>query len=258
VPTAIAPDSIAGQDGPVANVLTLARHLGPRGEVVLRRRTGDGPDVEELIVNGAFAMDSSETSTEQRLGEIALTATRDGTPYRVLVGGLGLGYTGAAILRGDVAELEVVELEDCLVEWARRGLTPTLAGLAASPKVRLRVGDVCSVLLGEGDGPAGPWNAVVLDVDNGPDFLIHQGNEALYSEATLGAAYGRLAPGGLLAIWCQGPALELWTLLGRLGSSRREHRYEVARGNRRFEYVIYTLARPSALTAAARQQCGHD
>jgi len=242
----------------MATVETLAQHFGPRGEVVLRRRIENGPAVEELIVNGAFAMDSSETSTEQRLGEIALTAVRDGAPYRVLVGGLGLGYTAAAIRQGDVAQLEVVEIEDCLVEWAHRGLTPTLAGLVADPRVRLQVGDVRSVLLGDQNGPGGPWNAVVLDVDNGPDFLIHQANEALYSESTLRAAYGRLAPGGVLAIWCQGPVPELMTLLGRLGSQTREHRYEVARGNRRFEYVIYTLARPSVPTPLTTQQCGHD
>jgi spermidine synthase len=242
----------------MAIVETLARQIGPRGEVVLQRRTGDGPDVEELIVNGAFAMDSSETSTERRLGEIALTAGREATPYRVLVGGLGLGYTAAAILHGDVAELVVVEIEDCLVEWARRGLTPTLAAVVADARVRLQVGDVRSVLLGAQDGPAAPWNAIVLDVDNGPDFLIHQGNEALYSESTLRSAYAVLVPGGVLAIWCQGPAPELWTRLGRLGSQPREHRYEVARGNRRFGYVIYTVARPSAPTPAATQQCGHD
>ena len=108
-------------------------------------------------------MDGSETSTEQRLGEFALAAARDGAPYRVLVGGLGLGYTAAAVLQGDVAELDVVEIEDCLVDWAHRGLTPTLAGLVADPRVSVRVGDVGSALLGGHDGPTGPWNAIVLD-----------------------------------------------------------------------------------------------
>jgi spermidine synthase len=234
----------AEQDGPVLTVETVARHDGPRGEVVLRRRTGDGPDVEELIVNGAFAMDSSETSTEQRLGETALTAARqDGDRYRVLVGGLGLGYTAAAILRGDVAELEVVEIEECLVEWAHRGLTPTLADLVADPRVQLRTGDVRSVLVEGADGRAEPWNAIVLDVDNGPDFLIHRANEALYSESTLATAYEGLASGGVLAIWCQGAAPELLQRLRRLGSQAQEHRYQVARGNRRFHYVIYTLTK---------------
>jgi spermidine synthase len=236
---------VSDQDGPVPTVETLARHFGPRGEVVLRRRTEDRLAVEELIVNGVFAMDSSETSTERRLGEIALTGTRDGrTPYRVLLGGLGLGYTAAAILAGDVAELDVVEIEDSLLEWAHRGITPTLAALAADPRVRLHGGDVQAVLLGTPSGPTGPWSAIVLDIDNGPDFLIHQSNLAAYSESTLAAAYSRLVPGGLLAIWCQGPVPEILARLGRLGSETREHPNEVARGNRSFDYVIYTLARP--------------
>ncbi|HEV2931394.1 MAG TPA: hypothetical protein VGW74_22160, partial [Propionibacteriaceae bacterium] len=63
-------------------VRTVARHDGPRGEVVLRRRSGAGPDIDELIINGIFAMDSSETSTERALAEVALTGQQ---PRRVLL-----------------------------------------------------------------------------------------------------------------------------------------------------------------------------
>ena len=76
------------------SIETIARHDGPRGEVVLRRRLGPGLSVEELIINGAFAMDSSDSSTESLLGELAVPS---GRARRVLVGGLGLGYTVAAI-----------------------------------------------------------------------------------------------------------------------------------------------------------------
>ena len=112
---------------------TLARHLGPRGEVVLRRRRGAGADVEELIVNGVFAMDSTDTWTERKLAEIALAGRR---PHRVLVGGLGLGYTAAELLAADVEHLDVVEIEGCLVAWAYAGLTLTLGAVAARPPGR--------------------------------------------------------------------------------------------------------------------------
>jgi spermidine synthase len=215
---------------------TLARHQGPRGEVVLRRRTGD---VDELIVNGVFAMDSAETFTEQQLAEVSLAGRRR---PRVLVGGLGLGYTAAALLAGGVGRLDVVEIEECLVEWAHAGLTPTLAAVAADPRVHLHIADVGAVLAGR-TGPAGPWDAIVLDVDNGPDFLIHEANAVLYAGPGLAAAYARLAPGGALAIWCQGPAPDLLAALRRISPTARAHAYRRQRQGRELGYVIYTVTR---------------
>lgn len=241
---------------------TLARYEGPRGEVVLRRRRGGDPgartgvigapwgvqggssplargtEVEELIVNGVFAMDSAETFTEQQLAEVALAGRRRS---RVLVGGLGLGYTAAALLAG-VDRLDVVEIEECLVEWAYAGLTPTLAAVAADPRVRLHTADVAAVLAG-GGGPRGPWDAIVLDVDNGPDFLIHDANAALYAGPGLATAYARLAAGGTLAIWCQGPAPDLLAALRRISGTAAGHTYRRVRQGRELAYAIYTVTR---------------
>ena len=214
-------------DGPV----TLGRATGPHGEVLLRRRG----EVEELVVNGVFAMDSSETRTERELARLAAGAAR------VLVGGLGLGYTAAELLDGDVAALDVVELEDCLVRWAGQGLTPTLGRVARDPRVRLWTADVGAVLAGRADQPAGPWDAVLLDVDNGPDFLIHDANAALYAEPALRAAYARLAPGGVLALWSQGRSPALLAALTDLGGAVAEHAFAVRREGRDLEYVVYTV-----------------
>jgi spermidine synthase len=211
--------------------VTLGRATGPHGEVLLRRRG----DVEELVVNGVFAMDSSETRTERELARLAAGAAR------VLVGGLGLGYTAAELLAGDVAVLDVVELEDCLVGWAARGLTPTLDRVARDPRVRLWTADVAAVLDGRTDRPPGPWDAVLLDVDNGPDFLIHDGNAALYAEPALRAAYARLAPGGVLALWSQGRSPALLATLAGLGGAVDEHTFAVRREGRDLEYAVYTV-----------------
>ena len=249
-----------GQNGRMDDLEELGRHVGPRGEVVLRRRTTSvGDPVEELIVNGAFAMDSAETETERRLGALA----RQGRGGRILVGGLGLGYTAAEILTGpstssgsgptssgsgptgsgDVERVDVVEIEEVLIDWAYAGLTPTLAAVAGDPLVRLHAGDIRQVLT-SAQPPSGPWDAIVLDVDNGPEFLIHAGNDALYAESTLRAAYGQLAPGGSMAIWCEGVTPDLLATLDRIGPDPREHRYPVRRGERRFTYAIYELIRP--------------
>ena len=229
--------------GPMELVETIARHAGPRGEVVLRRRSGvSGDDVDELIVNGAFAMDSSETFTERQLAELARSGPVK--PRRVLVGGLGLGYTAAQLLRGDVDRLDVVEIEDCLIDWAYAGLTPTLAAVAADPRTRLHAADIRSVLTGVRADPAGPWDAIILDVDNGPDFLIHGNNDALYAEPGLAAAYARLAPGGTCAIWCQGAVAELLATLRRVAPTADQHVFTRVRDGRPLDYAIYTMTRP--------------
>jgi spermidine synthase len=236
-------------------IQTIARHTGPRGEVVLRRRLGAGAPVEELIINGAFAMDSGNRSSESVLGELVLPS---GQARRVLVGGLGLGYTVAAISAKEVDVIDVVEIEQCLIDWAYQGLTATLATVASDPRVRLHAADVRLVLAGVGDGPVGPWDAIVLDVDNGPDFLIHDENRALYTQAGMQAAYDRLTGSGMLAIWCQSAAPELRAVLERIAPPVREHIIEVARGERSFRYAIYTVSRLKDPREPARQECAHD
>jgi spermidine synthase len=226
--------------------MILAAGTSPRGDLVLRQRHTEADLVTELVVNGVFAMDSTETSSERALASLVPTGAS-----RVLVGGLGLGYTVTAVLaRADLVDgglalerVDVVELEPLLVAWAQEGRTPVLAAVAADRRVRLHVADVAAVLSAEVP-PRGPWDAVLLDVDNGPDFLIHDANAALYGADLLRQAYRRLTPGGVLAIWCQGPAPDLLGTLITLGPAA-EHHYEVARDGRVFTYVIYTVARAS-------------
>jgi spermidine synthase len=227
--------------GPMDELVTLARDIGSRGEVVLRRRGRGDHAVDELIVNGAFAMDSAETSSERRLARLAYELGPVGG--RMLVGGLGLGYTALEALEASVGRLEVVELEGLLVRWARQGLTPALSRVATDPRVNLVVGDVAEVLARSAEGS---FDAVALDVDNGPDFLIHAENASLYTPEFLSLAFSRLAPGGRLAIWCQGPAPELLRSLTTIASTAYQHLYNVQRGRRRFSYAIYTLDRPLA------------
>jgi spermidine synthase len=218
----------------------IARAESVRGEVVLRRRAEPPGQVDELIVNGAFAMDSAEAGSERALGRLARGAGR------VLLGGLGLGYTAAELLDRAVGQLDIVELEQCLIDWARDGVTDTLRQVAGDPRVHLHCGDVAVALAGIGP-PTGPWDAVLLDVDNGPDFLIHRHNAALYEAPLLTAAYDQLRPDGLLAVWCQGESPELEATLHGLGGTVDGRRFEVERGERRLTYVIYTLRKADSV-----------
>ena len=227
--------------------MTNARGESVRGEVVLQHRQSATGRVDELIINGAFAMDSAETLSERALGRLAPGARR------VLLGGLGLGYTAAEVLSHPVEQLDIVELEACLVLWAQDGCTDLLHGVATDPRVRLYAGDIAGVLQGHSTSPElgepiGPWDSILLDVDNGPDFLIHPQNAPLYELPLLTAAYDQLRPGGLLAIWCQGEASLLESILRGLGGAVEAHRIEVQRGHRQLGYLIYTLRRATSDT----------
>jgi spermidine synthase len=164
-----------------------------RGEVVVRRRE-DG--TLELRVNGVFVMDTAETSTERRLARTALDQVS--LPRRVLVGGLGLGYTLAEILAdGRVGHVTVAEIEPAVVEWVRAGLLPGAAALA-DPRVDMRVGDVRDLLRSE---PTRSYDVVLLDVDNGPDFLVYDDNAAVYGTGFLTECRRVLTDAGIVAIW---------------------------------------------------------
>jgi spermidine synthase len=211
--------------------------------VALRRRSESG--ALELVVDGSFAMDTVDVSAEVELARAALEL--HATPRRVLVGGLGLGFTARAVLADPGVEcLDVVEVAEPLVRWAREGLVPELAELEADGRCRRHVADVADLLGGTGD-PAGEWDHVLLDVDNGPDFLIRPDNARLYDRALLGQAVRRLAPGGVLLVWSSHRAPTLLATLravaDEVGGSAFERVVEVSREGRTFDYAIYGLCR---------------
>ena len=154
---------------------------------------------------------------------------------------MGLGYTVAALSAFKVDPIDVVEIEQCLIDWAYQGIAPSIAAAASDPRVQLHAGDIRLVLAGVIEELVGPWDAIVLAVANGPGFLLHPHNRALYTEESLAAAYAQLAPGGTLAIWCQGPAPALRTVLEHIEPSLEEHIIDVSRDERSFGYAIYTV-----------------
>lgn len=205
------------------------------GEIVLARHH----DVLELIVDGVFAMDTADTASEQALATLALARLR-GRGLRVFVGGLGLGFTTATLLADSrVGHVEVVELHAALVEWTRRGLIPSAKGLLEDPRLTVRVADVLDVVPAL---PRGDLDALLLDVDNGPSFLTHPGNTAVYSPPFLVAASRALVRGGVLGVWSADPAAELAVALERACGECEEVLLDVTRDGRTFTYAVY-LAR---------------
>jgi spermidine synthase len=225
-----------GHLGPPSEVQTIARGDSAVGEVVLRRRG----DVVELIVGGVFVMDTVDVSTEIELATIALS--RHPRPQRVLVGGLGLGFTTSTVLADErVERLVVAEIAAPLLDWARAGLLPV--GGLRDPRVTLQNSDVAELLR---DGRA-EWDLILLDVDNGPGFLVRPENAELYAGAGLRAAAASLGPDGILAIWSSHRAPALHRALGSLAvGDVAEVVREVHRDGRELHYVIYLLTRTGA------------
>jgi len=218
--------------------VTLAHSETDGYEIALRRRTNGPTQSDELIVNGVFTMDSAHIDSE-----IALAEALGPHPGHVLVGGLGLGFTAAHLLAMGATSIDIVELAAPLLQWAHQGLTPTLASLAASPQVSLRQGDVAELLCAQPSLPGlfGPWDAIYLDIDNGPDFLVHPGNAQLYTRAGMAATLNHLNPGGGVAIWSQGPSKRFWYDLATLDPDATERLIPVKRGNRKMDYAVYVI-----------------
>jgi spermidine synthase len=230
--------------------VVLARARGEVGEVVLRTRG----EVVELVVDGVFTMDSAHTATEEALASLTLTRL-SGDTLRVVVGGLGLGYTAAALLADPrVTRVDVVELDAVLVDWLDAGLLPGLAtGTAPDGRLRLRVGNVLDLVPALAPGSV---DAVLLDIDNGPGFLVHPGNAAAYQPEFLARAAGVLASDGILAVWSSHAAPGLAAALEAVVGACEEVLLPVERDDRRFDYAIYLARRPVG-TASARPRPRH-
>ena len=229
----MAPDP---DDAPVV----LDRRPGASGELVLRRNGVH----HELIVDGCFLMDTRDGRSERALARCVLDAVP--TPRRVLVGGLGMGFTLVeALAEPRVQRVDVVELEPVLVGWHRQFLSHLTGDALANPRTRLHVGDVATVVR---DARPGSWDAVCLDVDNGPDWLARPQNAALYRPAGLRALARSLDPNGALAVWSADPAPRLAALLGEVFADVRA--VPVASRTARPDWVLLALSRPAPRRAS--------
>ncbi len=191
--------------------LDSAQVPGNGGELRLYRR---GEEFS-IRVNGRELMNSRLHGSEDALAELASARIADRPSPRVLIGGLGMGYTTAAALRrlGDAAQVVVAELVPAVVAWNRGPLGDLAGHPLQDPRVTVREVDVAQVLRAE----QGAYDAILLDVDNGPDGLTRKGNDWLYSRAGLGAAFAALRRAGVLAVWSAGPDQAFAKRLGQVG-----------------------------------------
>ena len=196
-------------------------HLGtaqvPGGaELKLFRRGADFM----IVLDRNELMNSRMRGSEEALATMTLARLRDAKAPRLLVGGYGMGFTLRAALAalGRQAEVRVAELVPEIIAWARGPMAALTAGCLDDPRVRLLATDVADAI-GEA---AGAWDAILLDVDNGPDGLVRAANDRLYSPAGLAAAKAALRPGGVLAVWSAAPDAPFARRLAQAGFAVEE------------------------------------
>ncbi|HEY6814409.1 MAG TPA: spermidine synthase [Croceibacterium sp.] len=139
--------------------------------------------------------------SEEQLAELTLARIERTDPH-LLIGGYGMGFTlRAALAARPKVRATVAEIVPEIVEWARGPMAELTAGCLDDPRVTLGMGDVLAFIDDAADGTTGSYDAILLDVDNGPDGLVRAENGRIYSFAGLRAAKAALAPGGVLAVW---------------------------------------------------------
>jgi spermidine synthase len=172
--------------------IIVERAEGRLGELALRF---DGEHYE-IVLNGVFLMDTRNGESERLLVRLAL---RKGPKRaRLMIGGLGVGFSLAEVLRSDLVErVTVVEIEPKIIEWGRTFLTPFSQAALSDPRVEIVNEDLGSWLRGGEER----FDAICLDIDNGPVWTVADANASLYSAEGLALLRERLKPGGVLTVW---------------------------------------------------------
>lgn len=185
--------------------VVLARHTTDNGEIQLQQRPqADGSLAYEIIADGVFLMASYNQVSARALTRLALDLIPGGSrpDLRVLVGGLGMGFTLQEALRDDVTAVDVVESSPQIVEWNHAYFTGLNDNAINDPRVRLIEDDLFHVL--SVSAPAS-YDAILLDVDNGPSWLAHEDNARLYTREALAQWSEMLTPAGIFAVWSAQP-----------------------------------------------------
>ena len=180
--------------------LTLRRRLEPRLQ---------NQEVFEVKLGDEYLMSSLFTESERQLATLGLSSLEG--ELDVVVGGLGLGYTAAEVLKNkEVRHLLVIDLFQAVIDWHRAGLVPLGNFITEDKRCELREGDFFE-LARSGFDAGRKFDAVLLDIDHSPEHFLDQTNESLYTSEGLGSIQNQLKPGGCFALWSNDPESEEFT-----------------------------------------------
>jgi spermidine synthase len=222
-------ETLASARIPGGDTLTLVRH-GSDHVVMLGR--------DEL-------MGTRMRFSEEQLAALTIAELSTDAP-RLLIGGYGMGFTlRAALARlGAGGRVTVAEIVPEIVEWAQGPLAHLTGDSLDDPRVTIELCDVAALIDDAMDGSALPWDAILLDVDNGPDGIVRDGNERLYTRTGLPRARDALAPGGVLAVWSAGPDPKFARRLGDAGFTVDERTVRARPNNKGPRHTIWFARKP--------------
>jgi len=218
-------------------LLDSTRVPGDGGELCLYQR---GAEFSIKITGRGELMNSRAHGSEDALAELTCARMVNSTNPRLLIGGLGMGFTLAAALRclGTQAQVVVAELVPGVVAWNRGVLGEPAGHPLRDPRVSVYEKDVARVM----KAGTGTYDAILLDVDNGPEGLTRQENDWLYGEDGLNEACAALRAGGVLAVWSAGPDRAFLQRLHKTGFEVEETRVR-AHGSKGARHVIWFARR---------------
>jgi len=216
------------------------------GSLRLLRR---GPEFSIQLGHNEL-MNSRVSGSEEALARLACERIAGVASPRLLIGGYGMGFTLRAALAALPASagLVVAELIPAVVAWARGPMAGMTGTSLDDPRVGIREGDVVEAIR----AGAGTYDAILLDVDNGPDGLTRPANDRLYDAAGLHAVRAALRPGGVLAVWSAHPDDAFTRRLGQAGFSVDEVGVRANGGRRGARHRIWLAAKPTSNRPAGR------
>lgn len=219
--------------------VTLDRAQIPNngGEIRLIQRG----DEFSIMLGTNPLMNSRLRGSEEALATLTIGRLQNPKSPHILIGGLGMGFTLRAALGvlGPQARVTVAELVPAVITWARGPMAVVFGASLSDPRVTLVEADVAGIIRAQ----PGAFDAILLDVDNGPEGLTHAANDRLYDLEGLAAARAALRPGGVLAVWSMGPDERFTRRLRQAGFQADETRVRAngKRGGSR--HVIWLASR---------------
>jgi spermidine synthase len=210
---------------------------GSDGDLRLMRRGGEF----SILAGRTTLMSSRMSGSEIALAELACERLRGRRNCRILIGGYGMGFTLRAALAGMAkdAHILVAELVPAIMAWARGPMAELTGDSLGDPRVTIQEGDVGAVIA----AAQSKFDAILLDVDNGPDGLSRAANDRLYDMQGLKAARRALRPKGLLAIWSAAPNKAFTERLTRAGFAVEEIKARANKG-RGVRHIIWAATNP--------------